>query len=254
MNKELTTQSKHLTLSELEEHLDLLIDAEDTVTPEQEQEYKRDMQQALDSSMQKRDRVASLIIFLMQQADAASQEKDRQAKREKRLRREAERLSSYVLEVIKQKGPDDKGKYKRLEGHTSTLVPKRCPPSICITDQAIVPIKYKTALIKMSGEDWELLVWDQCPECRGTGKDWRYPIDPKIVCKTCEGRGKVFSMLYEYLRKVSWPEDLISKTKIKEDLEQNMLERSKEPLAYPEDWGKIKGAELVTDKLRLEII
>lgn len=233
-----------LNLSDLEAYVDALVDAYDQMSEAEQLDYAKDLQAGLEAVPEKRDRLASTITYLLHHALLAHQEKDRQSAREKRLRSQADRLKNYVLEVIIKRGKDPKtDRYRKLEGHTSTLSPVKCPPSIDIISPESIPYAFRRAVVKMNGQDWIDLCYDRCKACGGTGKIETIivsvdPITP-ATCEVCGGRGMVESFLYEFLRNVSWPEDGISLTKIKERLEKGEV---------------VPGARLVKDKLRLEIL
>ena len=239
MSNELTK----LPLMDLERYMDALVDAYDQMSLEEQADFAKDLQAGLAAVPEKRDRIAHVITFLLSQADLAHSEKDRQAAREKRLRSQATRLADYVLGVIISKGKDSKtDRYKKLEGHTSTLSPVKCPPSIDIIDPMSVPYAMRRAVVKMNGQDWIDLCYDKCKPCRGTGKVETIivSVDPMTpaTCVVCGGVGRHESFLYEFLKNVKWPEDEIMKTPIKDKLEKG---------------EQVPGARLVKDKLRLEI-
>jgi hypothetical protein len=233
-----------LPLLDLERYVDALVDAYDQMSPEEQSDYAQDLQAGIEAIPEKRDRISHVILFLLSQADLAKAERERQTAREKSLRRQADRLKDYVLEVIIRKGKDPKtDRYKKLEGNTSTLSPVKCPPSVDILDPMSVPYAMRRAVVKMAGQDWIDLCYDKCKPCRGTGKvdTIIVSVDPMTpaTCVVCGGRGKIESFLYELLKHVSWPESEIQKTPIKEKLEKG---------------EQVPGARLVKDKLRLEIL
>lgn len=240
MNNELTK----LPLLDLERYVDALVDAYESMSPEEQADYSTDLQAGLAAAPAKRDSISWVITHLLSQADLAHKEKERQTAREKRLRSQADRLANYVLDVIVQRGKDPKtDRYKKLEGNTSTLSPVKCPTSVDLISSMSVPYAMRKAVVKLNGQDWIDLCYDKCAACKGTGKIETIivSVDPvtAATCVVCGGVGRVESFLYEFLKNVSWPESEISKTMIKEKLEKG---------------EQVPGARLVTDKLRLEIL
>jgi len=55
-------------------------------------------------------------------------------------------------------GVDDKGKYRRLEGKTTTFSIRGCPPSVEITDESAIPSEYKTLVLKLPAATWEQIL------------------------------------------------------------------------------------------------
>jgi len=143
-----------ITLYDAEESLTALLDTQDMVTPDQEQEFLTDFEQALTTASDKRDRVAGRLAKLeAQQAYAAAEIKRLQAFKAS-AEAQQERLEGYVSYVIQRLGKDAKGKYRKLEGNSSTLFLRACPASVEITSEADVPLDFKMATIKMGAFQW----------------------------------------------------------------------------------------------------
>jgi hypothetical protein len=137
------------TLYDLEESLTALLDTQDMVAPEDEQAFLADFEAALSTATDKRDRVAGRLAKLeAQQAYAAAEIKRLQA-----FKRSAEaqqsRLENYVAYVIQRLGKDAKGKWRKLEGNSSTLSLKACPASVEVTDEPAIPIDFKRATVTL---------------------------------------------------------------------------------------------------------
>jgi hypothetical protein len=147
--------SSSWTLYDLEDHLVALVDSIETVTPDQEQEFMEDLKAALSSAAEKRDRVAHLLAHLEQQQAFAAQEIARLQKFKKDRQAAQARLEAYVSYCIQSLGMDRSGKYKKLEGNTTVMFLRSCPPSIEVTDLDAVPANYKSVTITMPS-----LVWD----------------------------------------------------------------------------------------------
>ena len=63
-----------------------------------------------------------------------------------------------MIETIEGLGTDSKGKYRKLEGKTTTFSLRACPPSVEATDEAAVPAEYKTLTLKLPAVTWEQLL------------------------------------------------------------------------------------------------
>jgi hypothetical protein len=142
----------------IEDQLAALIETAELVPPEQEQEFRVEFQTALTSAIEKRDRVGQFLAHLEQQIDFAKFEIDRLRQRKVTYERTLERMESYVIQTIENLGTDDKGKYRTLEGKTTTFSVRACPASVEVTDESAVPAEYKTLTLKLPAVTWEQLL------------------------------------------------------------------------------------------------
>ena len=113
---------------------------------------------ALTAAVEKRDRVGQFLAHLEQQIDFAKFEIDRLRQRKATCERALERLEQYVIETIENLGTDCKGKYRRLEGKTTTFSLRACPPSVEVADESAIPSQYKTLTLKLPAVTWEQLL------------------------------------------------------------------------------------------------
>jgi len=142
----------------IEDHLAALIETADLVSPEHELEFRAEFQAALTAAVDKRDRVGQFLAHLEQQIDFARFEIDRLRQRKAAFERALARLENYVIETIEHLGTDGKGKYRRLEGQTTTFSLRACPPSVEVADEAAIPAEYKVLLLKLPAVTWEQLL------------------------------------------------------------------------------------------------
>jgi hypothetical protein len=119
----------------IEDHLAALIETAELVSPEQEQEFRTEFQAALTAAVEKRDQVGHFLAHLEQQIDFARFEIDRLRQRKATCERALARLENYVIETIENLGTDSKGRYRKLEGKTTTFSLRACPPSVEVTDE-----------------------------------------------------------------------------------------------------------------------
>ena len=142
----------------IEDHLAALIETAELVSPEQEQEFRAEFQTALTAAVDKRDRVGQFLAHLEQQIDFAKFEIDRLRQRKATCERALARLEDYVIGTIENLGTDSKGKYRRLEGKTTTFSLRACPPSVEVTDESAIPAEYKLLILKLPAVVWEQLL------------------------------------------------------------------------------------------------
>ena len=142
----------------IEDHLAALIETAELVSPEQELEFRAEFQSALTAAVDKRDRVGQFLAHLEQQIDFAKFEIDRLRQRKATFERALARLENYVIETIENLGTDSKGKYRALEGKTTTFSLRACPPSVEVTDESAIPSEYKLLLLKLPAVTWEQLL------------------------------------------------------------------------------------------------
>lgn len=147
----------HRTLFQVEEDLQALVDSIELVAAEQEQDFLADLQKAMLTAKEKRDRVNAFIAQCEGQAAIADAEIQRLRKRQALYLACVEQMEGYVLHVIMQRAPDEKGRYPKLVGNSSTFAAQRNPPSVTITDEAQVPASCKTISVTMSALLWEQL-------------------------------------------------------------------------------------------------
>jgi len=144
----------------IEDQLAALIETAELVSPEQEVEFRAEFQAALTVAVDKRDRVGQFLAHLEQQIDFAKFEIDRLRQRKATCERALARLENYVIETIENLGTDSKGKYRALEGKTTTFSLRACPPSVKVSDESAIPSEYKALTLKLPAMTWEqLLDW-----------------------------------------------------------------------------------------------
>src|SRR4051794_36420128 len=139
----------------IEVYLAALIETAELVPPDQEQEFRAELQSALMTAVEKRDRVGQFMAHLEQQIEFANHEIDRLKQRKLTFERALARLETYVIETIERLGKDDKGKHRPLEGRTTTFSLRLCPPSVDVNDEPAVPPDFKTVLLKVPALIWE---------------------------------------------------------------------------------------------------
>jgi len=145
-------------LYEVEEYLAALIETAELVPPEQEEEFRLELEASLATAIDKRDRVGQFMSHLEQQVDFAKLEIERLRRRRSLYELALERIQKYVIGTIEHLGRDPRGRFRRLEGRTVTFSVRECPPSVDVSDESLVPDRYRILTLKLPAVVWgELL-------------------------------------------------------------------------------------------------
>jgi hypothetical protein len=179
----------------IEDQLAALVETAELVSPEQEQEFRAEFQAALTAAVEKRDRVGQFLAHLEQQIDFAKFEIDRLRQRKATCERALVRLEDYVIGTIENLGTDGKGKYRRLEGKTTTFSLRACPPSVEVTDESAIPAEYKLLILKLPAVTWEQLLdgleIEQRAAVLGQVKSPEASVDKRSVKAALDGGAEV---------------------------------------------------------------
>jgi hypothetical protein len=144
------------TLYELEDHLSALLESGDGgIAPELEGQYRADLAQALQKAVDKRDRVAQFIRHLEDVARFAAEEAKRLTERKQLFEHAAQRMRAYVKWTIESMGLDEQGKWKKLEGRSTTFTLRKLPDILQVDDEAAIPAEFKSLLIEVPAAAWE---------------------------------------------------------------------------------------------------
>ncbi|MGE5571101.1 MAG: siphovirus Gp157 family protein [Rhodospirillales bacterium] len=188
--------STALTLYNIEEHLVALLDTAEMVeTPEQQEAIFAEIQQALVSAVEKRDRVNQFIVHCESQQTAIDAEIKRLRALKDNYARAADRMQEYIVRTIQALGTDEKGRYRKLEGKTCVFGLRACPPSVEIRNEGEIPADYKTLTITVPAKVWEELTDNLDIEERskfiGGVKKVECAIDKKAVKSAIDGGATV---------------------------------------------------------------
>ena len=175
----------------IEDHLAALIETAELVSPDQEQEFRTEFQTALIAAVDKRDRVGQFLAHLEQQIDFAKFEIDRLRHRKATCERALARLENYVIGTIENLGTDGRGKYRRLEGKTTTFSLRGCPPSVEVANEAAIPAEYKVLLLKLPAVTWDQLLdgleIEQRSAVLGQVKSPEVTVDKRLIKAAIDG-------------------------------------------------------------------
>ena len=175
----------------IEDQLAALIETAELVSPEQEQEFCAEFQTALTAAVEKRDHVGQFLAHLEQQIDFARFEIDRLRQRKATCERVLARLENHVIETIENLGTDGKGRYRKLEGKTTTFSLRACTPSVAVTDEVAIPAEHKTLTLRLPAVTWEQLLDGLAVEQRaavlGQVKSPEISVDKRSVKAAIDG-------------------------------------------------------------------
>lgn len=155
--------TRDLTLYSVEQELASMEDTEGLVPSSLEEQFLADFGAALTTAADKRDQVAHFLAHLESQQAFAAAEIARLQAMKRNYEVVQERLENYVKYVILSMGKDAKGKWKKLEGHTTVMSIQKSPDSIEITDERAVPLDYERATVTVPAGTWQEIL-NQFPE------------------------------------------------------------------------------------------
>jgi hypothetical protein len=148
-----------LTLYELEDDLAALANTFEMVEEaEARQMILDEIGRALRQAKEKRDALVGFLRHCDAQQSFADQEIERIKARRDRIAKFQEELEQYVVRVIDQFAVPDRRGVKRLEGNFSSLRIQKNPDSVLITDEKILPLALKDAVLTMPAYVWEALL------------------------------------------------------------------------------------------------
>lgn len=148
--------SSALTLWGIHEHLMCLLESVPSV--EQEAEYAAELTATRAQAVVKIDGVSHFLAHCESQAALAAAEISRLQKRKQACERAVRWMESTVIRIIHGMGKDAKKKWPRLEGATTSLTIRGCTKAVEVTDEPVVPARFKKATVTLPAPLWEKLV------------------------------------------------------------------------------------------------
>lgn len=147
--------STELSLYQIEENLVALLDSEDMVeSDEQHLEILREIAQATDAAVVKRDNCIRFHRHLSIQQDAIDAEIKRLQDLKGHYAHAQEKLESYVIRIMDELVEQPKRGAKKLEGRIGVMTLKQNPPAVEISDEHAVPSRYKDVTVTMDADAW----------------------------------------------------------------------------------------------------
>lgn len=132
-----------LTLYQIEDDLQALLESEEMVTPEREQEYRLQLAEQLKLAVDKRERVGQFIRSCDLMKANIKAEIERLKALSDRYDTAQDRAEAYAAFAIQQMGADTRGNYPKLVGRTIELSVARNPESVEIDDPELIPEEFK---------------------------------------------------------------------------------------------------------------
>src|SRR5262245_59564236 len=125
------------SLFEIHDHLSALFESLDGIEdPELRQQCENDIDLYLQAEVRKVDSITGYLAHMESQKQHAADEIKRLQARKQAAERTIERVEASVMRVMELWG------LKKLEGRTSSLALRACPPSVEVVDQSAVPPGY----------------------------------------------------------------------------------------------------------------
>jgi hypothetical protein len=144
-----------LTLYDIEDHYLALLNTEALVTPEFEQEFQRELEDALSLRGSKREAVFQFLLFLRRQRENGEKEIERLKAFVQHIETVDRRVKHSVVNVIRTFGKDEKGKYKTLDAQTGKMFLRALPQTVEILDEEQVPDEFKVVRADMPMSIWQ---------------------------------------------------------------------------------------------------
>ena len=143
------------TLYSVEDDLSALVNSEDLVeTEEQHIQIIREIADATNAAIAKRDNVIKMLRHLDLQQQGIDAEIKRLSELKASFAGMEQRLEKYVIRVMEEFVAIPKKGAKKLEGSIGVLSLRQNPPAVEISDEALVPTKYKTITVEMDADTW----------------------------------------------------------------------------------------------------
>ena len=147
------------TLYEVEDNLQALANSIAAAEePTEREAILAQIAQALETTKEKRDRVAAFLRHCEFQKRFADEEVERIEKRKAFIARVQTELERRVIQVVEQFAPPDRRGVKRLQGNSSSLRIQKNPDSVLVADPNMVPPAFKAAVITMPAYAWDALL------------------------------------------------------------------------------------------------
>ena len=146
-----------LSLYRVEEAYLAFLDSEGLVQPDQELEFREELEQALLYRDEKREAVGQFMLYLGSQLEACDREITRLQRRKETIVNVERRMSQYIKAVIKMVPPDKRGMYRHLDSATVKMYLRALPSSVDITDESQISSQYKRVKVSMPLDLWQRL-------------------------------------------------------------------------------------------------
>lgn len=167
------TPHKSLSLFQITEEVEMLLDCAETVTPAQQEEYRRDLAEAMTRQTTKIDRVHGFMKHCQANAKAAADEIKRLQGVKKQYENAEQSMRDAVRTVLEQVvQPDNNGK-RYLKSPLVSFSLRGNPPKVEIQNEEMVPSLFKTITITLPVDVWQRVAFaaSQLKGCGGELSD-----------------------------------------------------------------------------------
>lgn len=150
-----TTAALSPTLFTIEDDLQALLNSEELVDEGQFEQFKVALAAKLRSAVDKRQRLGEFIRFCELMQSNCEAEVARLEALKKTYAAAQERCEEFLVYTIEQLGPDARGRYPKLAGHTVTLSVARNPDSVEIVEPEAIPDQFRSVELKLPVPAWK---------------------------------------------------------------------------------------------------
>ena len=150
---------KSLSLFEIAEEVEMLLDCAETVTPAQEEEYRRALALAMTRQTTKIDRVYGFVNHCQANAKAAAEEIKRLQGVKKRYETAEESMRDAVRTVLETVVTPDKEGKRYLKSPLVSFSLRGNPPRVEIQNEAIIPSNFKSITLTLPVDVWQRLAF-----------------------------------------------------------------------------------------------
>jgi hypothetical protein len=147
-----------LSLYQLEEGLVAFLDTEALVAPEQEQAFREELAEQVKTTVAKRDRVYAFLCQCEVTAANCGDEIKRLRARKQRFENAARRMRDYLAYILESLGRDERGKWRKLEGHTVTFGLRDNAAKPDILHPELLPAEFWDLAVTLPESAWHRLL------------------------------------------------------------------------------------------------
>jgi len=149
---------KSLNLFECVEEVEILLDCAETVTPAQQEEYRRDLALSMTQLTTKIDRVHGFMKHCQANAKAAAEEIKRLQGVKKQYENAEQSMRDAVLTVLENVVQPDKNGRRQLKSQLVTFSLRGNPAKVEIRNEELIPSRFKTITVELPLDTWNQIM------------------------------------------------------------------------------------------------
>lgn len=149
-----------LTLYEIAQEVQMLLDSEELITPAQQSEFRKELAEAMRTQVTKINRVSQFLKHCAANAKACAEEIKRLQGRKKSFETAEEEMRSAIVTTLETIAEIDEKTGRKKASLKSSLVTfslRGNDPKLRIDDESIVPAEYKVITVTMPVSQWVAL-------------------------------------------------------------------------------------------------